>query len=274
MIKETKNRWLVEVTCVFLSIFILLPFYIVTVNSFKGLEEAAMMSFKLPEVWVVLENYMKVFKSANILRAFINSLIISISSVSLIIVCSSMAGFVIQRRKDRWIQVLFNIILVGMIIPANLVNTYFLCKALHLTTSLMGIIVVLATLNVPVSTFIYVGFYKSIPREIDEAAIVDGCGTLRLFFNIIFPLLKPATATVIIINFIAVWNDFTASIFFLNSPKKVSMVLTQYLFMGAKASEWNLVFADVVLCSLPMLIIFFIFQRHIISGMVAGSVKG
>lgn len=272
--KTSKNKWIFEVICVLLSVLILIPFYIVTINSFKGLEEASLMGFQLPKVWTVFENYTKVFKDAHILRAFINSLTISVSSVLLIVISSSMAGFIIQRRIDRWIQVLFNVLLIGMIIPANLVNTYFLCKSLHLTSSLLGIIVVLATLNIPVSTFIYVGFYKSIPRELDEAAIVDGCGTLRLFFNIIFPLLKPATATVIIINFIAVWNDFTASIFFLNSPKKVSMVLTQYLFMGAKASDWNLVFADVVLCSLPMLIIFVLFQRYIISGMVAGSVKG
>lgn len=272
--KTSKNKWLFEAICVLLSLLVLIPFYIVVINSFKGLEEASLMGFDLPSKWEAVSNYLKVFKEAHILRAFKNSMIISTFAVFFIVVFASMAGFIVQRRKDKWIQILFNVLLVGMIIPANLVNTYFLCKSLHLTSGLLGIIIVLATLNLPVSTFIYVGFYNSIPRELDEAAIVDGCNSYRLFFNIIFPLLKPATATVIIINFIAVWNDFTASLFFLNSPKKVSMVLTQYLFMGAKASDWNLVFADVVLCSLPMLIIYIILQKYIISGMVAGSVKG
>lgn len=269
-----NNKIVMEILCILLSLLVLVPFYLVIINSFKGLEEASVMGFSLPKKWEVFNNYYQVFKEAHIMRAFINSMIISVSSVFLIVIFSSMGAFIIQRRKSKLIQILFNIILVGMIIPPNFVNTYFLCSDLKLTHGLLGIIVVLVTLNLPVSAFIYVGFYKSIPRELDEAAIVDGCNAYRLFYNIIFPLLKPATATIIIINFIAVWNDFNASVFFLNSPKKVSMVLTQFLFMGAKASDWNLVFADVVLCSLPMVIIYVSMQKYIISGMVSGSVKG
>lgn len=272
--KLKRTGWPIEVLCLLISLAVLLPFYIVLINSFKPLSEAALMRFSLPETWSIVDNYGQVFKEANIPRAFINSSIISGCSVAIIIMASAMAAFIIQRRKDKWIEIAFNILLVGMIIPANMVNTYVLCKNLNMTSWLWGIIIVLATLNIPVSTFIYVGFFKSIPRELDEAATVDGCSVLRMFFGIIFPLLKPATATVIIINFIAVWNDFTASIYFLNSPKKVSMVMTQFLFMGSKASDWNLVFADVVLCSLPMIIIYIVFQRHIIAGMVSGSVKG
>lgn len=272
--KEKRTGWYFEVICFIFSLVVLIPFYIVLVNSFKPLDQAAMMQLTLPTKWVLLENYGRVFKEANIPRAFFNSMFISVVSVMLIIIASAMAAFIIQRRKEKWIGIVFNILLIGMIIPANMVNTYVLCKNLYLTTWLWGIVVVLATLNIPVSTFIYVGFFKSIPRELDEAATVDGCSVIRMFFSIIFPLLKPATATVIIINFIAVWNDFTAAIYFLNSPKKVSMVMTQFLFMGSKASDWNLVFADVVLCSLPMIIIYVLFQRYIIAGMVSGAVKG
>lgn len=268
-----KKR-IIEIMCILLSFFILIPFYIVLVNSFKPLDEAAMMGFGLPKVWHALENYITVFNEAHILVAFRNSMIISTTSVVLIVVISSMAAFVIQRRSTKVTKTIFNIIMLGMIIPLNMVCTFFVMKSLHLTDSLLGMILVVTTVNLPVSTFIYVGYYKTIPKEIDEAAIVDGCNFIQMFFKVIFPLLKPATATVVIINFIAVWNDFNVSVFFLNSPDKVSMVMTQFLFMGSKASDWNLVFADVVLCSIPMIIIFIIFQKQIIKGMTSGSVKG
>jgi raffinose/stachyose/melibiose transport system permease protein len=109
---------------------------------------------------------------------------------------------------------------------------------------------------------------------LDESAVIDGCGPYRLFFNIIFPLLKPVTVTVIIIDFMSVWNDFGTSIYFLNRPERYTMVMSTFYFFGARSADWNLVFADVVLTSLPVIILYVLLQKYIISGMVSGSIKG
>ncbi len=122
--------------------------------------------------------------------------------------------------------------------------------------------------------FPYTGFYKSIPRDIDESALLDGCSILRLLFSIVFPLVKPVTVTVIIISFMSVWNDFSIAIYFLNSPKKYTMVLTAYNYFGVHSADWNLVFGDIVLVSLPVVILYFALQKYIVAGMTAGAVKG
>jgi raffinose/stachyose/melibiose transport system permease protein len=120
----------------------------------------------------------------------------------------------------------------------------------------------------------YIGFLKSIPSSIDEAAIVDGCNSLQLFFKVIFPLLKPMTITLFILNFMNIWNDFGTTIYFLNSSENYTLTLTIYNYFSTHSSDWNLVFADVVAVSLPVIIIYFSAQKHIMSGMTSGAVKG
>lgn len=155
-----------------------------------------------------------------------------------------------------------------------MVPTYILAKNLHLTDGLAGIIMVSIAINFPYGVFLYTGFYKSIPREIDESAVIDGCSPYGLFFRVIFPLLLPVTITSIIIQFLAIWNDFTTAIYFLNTPSKYSLVMTTYFFFGAHAADWNLVFANLVIISLPVLILYIVLQRFVISGMTNGAVKG
>jgi raffinose/stachyose/melibiose transport system permease protein len=200
--------------------------------------------------------------------------IISTATVSLLTLLSAFSGFIIQRRKSAVTKYSFYILLTGMMIPPAIVPTYFVAKYLHLTGGYWGLCAVLFSLNFSVSVFLYVGYFKSIPTELDESAVIDGCGPYRLFFNIIFPLLKPITVTVIIIDFMAVWNDFGVSIYFLHGAEKYTMVLSTFYYFGEKSAEWNLVFANVVLTSLPVIALYFLLQKYIISGMVSGSLKG
>ncbi|MEG0897446.1 MAG: carbohydrate ABC transporter permease [Ruthenibacterium sp.] len=232
------------------------------------------MNLWFPQPWAILDNYGELIKNGGILSALFNSLVITISAVTLLIFVSAMAAFVIQRRSgDRLVKAANGFVMAGMFLPASMITTYFLVQNLHLNTSFIGIILVYVSMFFPLSVFLYVGYFKSIPRGIDESAFLDGCGTVKLFFLIAFPLVKPVTVTILIVNFMSIWNDFGVSIYFLNSPKKYTMTLTTFNYFGAHASDWNMVFADIVLISLPVLILYFTLQKHIVAGMTAGAIK-
>ena len=147
-------------------------------------------------------------------------------------------------------------------------------QSLNLVNTRLGIILLYAAINIPLSLFLCYGFISTIPREIDEAAVIDGCGPIRLFVNIILPLLKPIISTLFVLNFMAIWNDFTMPLYFLNNSTKWPMTLAVYNFFGAFENSWNLVSADIILTLIPVLIVFILGQKYIVGGVSAGSVKG
>lgn len=271
-IKNIKKS-ISEIIGIALTSVILVPFYMLIINSFKDKAGAADMSLKLPEKWDIITNYSSLIKEGGIPIAFINSICISAISVICIVVFSAMTAFIIQRRKSKISKVVNVLVLAGMFLPISMVPTYFIVKNLQLNIGYIGISLVYIAACFPVAVFLFTGFYKSIPVDIDESAVLDGCGIFRLFFSIVFPLVKPVTVTVIIISFMSVWNDFGISIYFLNSPKKYTMVLTTFNYFGTHAANWNLVFADIVLISLPVVILYFTLQKFIVEGMTAGAVK-
>jgi len=196
----------------------------------------------------------------------------SISALA-VIITASMAGFVISRRKTKVLKILNMIIISGLTLPLATVPIFFILNKIGLINTYIGAILVYTAGNFAFAYFLFVGYYKTLSAEIDEAAIIDGANPLVLFFKIIFPLLKPATVTVLITQIMSIWNDFNISIYLLNSPAKRTAVLSTYSFIGQKASEWNLLFADVVVVSLPVVIIYLCLQKHIVSGLTAGALK-
>ena len=255
------------------ALVILVPVFMVIINSFKNRNEAAMMNMKLPTVWHILDNYREMIVEGGILRGFANSTMITVICVALLVVlCSSMA-FVLQRKKTRFSNLINMIVIFGLVLPVQIIPTYFVCNFLHLSHELAAILV-LVVANMSFTVFLYTGFVKSIPMELDESAWLDGANHTQLFFKIVFPLLQPVTVTAIIINFMAVWNDFGISIYFLNSARNYTLPLTVYNFFGSHSSDWQLVFANVVLSTLPVAVVYLALQKHIIEGMTAGAVKG
>ncbi|MGC6174234.1 carbohydrate ABC transporter permease [Lacrimispora sp. 38-1] len=255
------------------ALIILIPVFMVVINSFKDQTEAAMMNMKLPSNWHIFENYKEMIKEGGIFRGFVNSTVITVICVlMLIILCSTMA-FVLERRKTFFSKMINMTVIFGLVLPLQIIPTYFVCNYLHLTHEVAAVLVLIVA-NMSFTVFLYTGFVKSIPIEIDESAWIDGAGYTQLFFEIIFPLLQPVTVTAVIINFMAVWNDFGISIYFLNSARNYTLPLTVYNFFGNHSSDWQLVFANVVLSTLPVAIVYLILQRHIISGMTSGAVKG
>lgn len=255
-----------------ISAVVVAPFGVIILNSFKTKKEASEMSISLPTQWNILENYKEVFDTG-VMNAFRNSCIVTFLSVFLIILLSATAAYALQRRGTKLARKLTTYFVIGLIIPGQIIPTYIICNYLHLKTFL-GAAMVLTAANLPLGTFLYLGALKSIPREIDEAAILDGCSSLRMFFQVIFPLLKPMTVTLFILTFMNVWNDFGTTIYFLNKSTNYTLPLTIYHFFGTHSSDWNLVFADVVIVSLPVIILYFCAQKQIMSGMTSGAVKG
>lgn len=258
---------------VVLSGIVLVPLYFVLINSFKTQPAAAEMSLAFPTEFRIAENYAEVFQRGDLGNAFRNSTVISGFATAGILLFSSMAAYILQRRSGRVISHAWTLVMLGLIMPSSMVTTTILCRSLSLP-SLASVVFVFIATQFPLSTFIFRGFFGSIPRELDEAAIIDGCTGTALFFRIIFPLLKPVIMTVFILNFIEIWNNFSISIYFLNSSKDYVMPLTIYFFFGQYKSSWNLVFADIILVALPVVLAYAAAQKHIISGMVSGAVKG
>lgn len=271
--KQIK-KLIVEFLLVLMSLTMIIPFVMLLLNSFKTQEGASQMNLALPKVWNIVENYTLLFQEADILTALKNSVINSFLTVFIVIILASMSAFIIQRRGSKLAMFIYSFIMLGMIMPRSMAPTYFMVQKMGLLDSYFGVVGVYTAKEFALAVFLYTGFFKSIPRDIDESGIIDGCGPIRLFFQIIFPLMKPITFTIIILSFMSVWNDFQVALYLSSAKERMTLVLSTYLFHGQNSSRWNLVFADIVVIIMPVVILYFSFQRHIVSGMTAGAVKG
>ena len=251
------------------------PFLYMFINSLKTQKEANQFGFALPETpqW---SNYVEVFKASDyvLVTAFKNSTILTCCSVlGLVLVCS-MAGYVVQRRKDRTIKVVNNLLLVGLIISPAILPTIWILQGLHIYRTLLGAIFVQIAGSIPYTTMLYRGFISTIPQELEEAGYIDGCNPANMFRKIIFPLLKPITSTVVILNAVNFFNDFMTPLYFLPGKENSTVQMTLYNFKGQYSSSYNLLFADALVVTIPLLIVFIFLNKRIMAGMVAGSVKG
>jgi raffinose/stachyose/melibiose transport system permease protein len=185
-----------------------------------------------------------------------------------------MSGYVLQRRKQRITGTINSIIMIGLMIPPAILPTIFIMQGLHIYKTLFGMIMVEVALQTPFTIMLYRGFMNSVPIELEEAGFIDGCTRNKLFISIIFPLLKPVTATVIILNAVNIFNDFMNPLYFLPGAKNATVQLTLYNFKGQFSSSYNLLFADTIVITIPMFILFIIFNKKIVDGMSAGAIKG
>ncbi|MEG0934372.1 MAG: carbohydrate ABC transporter permease [Clostridia bacterium] len=267
----------VDVLCVLFGLIVYcVPFYFVVINSFKTRQEASLMNISWPSTFQIAENYRKVLETNNgiVVRAFGNSIFITACSILLMVVVCSMAGFVLQRKNDKVGLIANFVVLSGLMIPPAIVPTIWIMQGIGIYKSLYGMVLVEVALNCSFSCILYRGFMATIPRELDEAAVIDGCNPPVLFARIIFPLLKPVTATVIVLSAVNIFNDFVNPLYFLPGTKNATVQQTLYNFNGQYGSDWNLLFADVMLITIPPLLLFIFFNKKIVSGMVAGAIKG
>jgi len=263
----------VNIIAIVTSLIVLIPMVVLFLNSFKTQGESNKMSLSLPKEWI-FANYKTVIEQGKLISSFFNSVLYATCSVLIITIVVAAAAFVIARNRKGINNLIYYFIISGIAIPINNVALMKVLQALHLVNTRIGVILIYAAINIPLSLFLSYGFISTIPREIDEAAVIDGCGPVRLFVSIILPLLKPIISTLCVLNFMAVWNDFTMPLYYLNNSAKWPMTLAVYNFFGAYENSWNLVSADIMLTLLPVLIVFILGQKYIVGGVAAGSVKG
>lgn len=251
------------------------PFLFVLLNALKDRKEANKLQMTLPSEFH-FENFITVITDNHyqLLLAFKNSFIITAGTVILLIGTGSLAGYVLQRRRDRLAGFLKKIVMTGLMLPTAIIPTTWVLKGLHIYKTFPSIILLEVALNISFTIMLYQGFMDTVPVELEEAAYIDGATPFGTFCRVIFPLLKPVTASVVIINAISVFNDFTTPLYFFPGADNVTVQLTLYNYLGKFSNSYNLLFADVLLIIIPMLVLFLIFNRRIVEGMTAGSVKG
>lgn len=289
--KTARKLLGLELVTFMLFLVYMIPFYIVLINSAKPTLDIIMDPLSLPENPTQLIENVRAVLDSHVVRyvsSFVSSTIVTVISVLLIVLTSSMAAWVLVRTKTRLSTVIFMMFVAAMVIPFQIVMfpliswfhsvevaTGLINTPLRLLQNYLGIVLAYTGFGASLSIFLYHGFIKSIPLELEEAATVDGCSKPVTFFRIIFPILKPITVTVMILNGIWIWNDYLLPLMILGSGNQVQTIpLAVAHFVGSFVRRWDLILTSILMAMLPVIIVFLFLQKHIIKGMVAGSVKG
>lgn len=255
----------------------ILPFAFVVLQAMKPRQEASLLNFELPKQFAFIDNMREVLtlRDGVVIRAFVNSTILTVTSVIIMVIVAAMVGYVLQRRASRWNPLVHFLVLGGLIVPPAVVPTIWLLQTLGLFRTMPGLILIEATFGLSFCVLLFRAFVGTIPRELDEAALIDGAGPLSVFFRVILPLMKPTVITVVVVQSVNVFNDFVNPLYFLPGEDNATVQLTLYNFMSAQAvDQWNLLFSNALLITIPPLIMFIFFNRQIVAGMTSGSVKG
>ena len=264
-----------KILVLILSLVFISPLYVALVNAFKSYEEIVKHPLSLP-FHFTLKNLKDAFSSAHIAQLYYTSTLITVVSVVLIIFFSSMASYVLAKRSNKIYKYLYLFFLIGIMVPGQLVVIPSLktLQFLHLLHTLPGLYLFYVGGYTSMGVFLYVEFIKTIPDSIEESGIIDGAGTFTIFFRLIFPLLKPCTATAVIFFGLWVWNDFLAPMYILGSNNGRTITTGIYGAIGSRTTEWNIVFACVLFASIPVVLLYLLLQKQFMKGLTAGAVKG
>ncbi len=257
----------------FASLLVIVPMLLVLLNAFKADGETINMNLQLPKQWI-FSNFATVIEKGKLIRSFLNSLLYAGAGTIITVMFGAMAAYVFSRRRSRGMSVVYMYVVLGMVIPINYVTLTKTMLTLHLTNTALGIILLYMALQTPFTVFLIYGFVSKIPVELDEAAILDGCSPMQLYWKVVFPMLKSAIVTAGVLCFLNCWNEFMMPLYFLHSSEKWPMTLAIYNFFGQYEMKWNLICADVLLTCAPVIIIYLACQKYIVGGQTAGAVKG
>ena len=257
------------------ALFTLFPLLMALMNSFKTNGQLLTSVISLPTE-LHFENYGRTFDKMHYWRSLINTVILAGVGVTLIILFSALAGWKLCRTKTRLSRFLLKLFIFSMLIPFSsiMIPLYRVTLMLKIKNSLLGLSLVYAGLGVSMAIFLYHGFVKGIPVELEEAASIDGCSSLQTFFIIILPLLKPITATVCITNVLWIWNDFLLPLIGISDNKKYTLLLSTNTLFGQYSSDWTAILSALILAALPVIIFYAFFQKQILKGISDGAVKG
>ncbi|MEK3687633.1 ABC transporter permease subunit [Paenibacillus sp. LMG 31459] len=274
---KSKGRWNIgiEVIMILLALLFLSPFYFLLANSVKSFGEILSDAASWPQTFM-WSNYTNAWKLARFSEAFRNSLIVTIISVVLISLFSAMAAYRMVRANNRFNQVLLLLFVAAMVVPFQTIMIPILkvVNILHVNNSFTGLIISNLGLSIPMAIFLFHGFIKSVPLEIEEAATVDGCNPISAFFRIVLPLLKPMLMTIIVLNALGIWNDYLLPSLILQAPGLRTIPLATFSFFGQYTKQWDMALPALTIGVAPIVIFYLFMQRYIVEGIAAGSVKG
>lgn len=259
-----------------LAIVYIYPVFLMFCNSFKPFGEVIADPIALPKhaTW---DNYTYVIAKIHYGQLLWNNILITTIGVAGIVLFSSLAAYICDRRKTRYTGWIYTILITPMLIPFQTIMITLLkaMNVINLSNSRIGLGVQYWGFGIPMATFIFFNFMKTIPRELDESAQIDGASTVRTFWSVIFPLMKPVTVTVIVLDVMWIWNDFLLPLLMVNSSNKTkTLVLAAYTFIGQMNTQWQYAMTGMVLAVFPSILVFIFLQKYIVEGVVAGAVKG
>lgn len=277
-VRHAKHGWLISTLFTILSVAWIMPILIVVMNSFKLKAYINRYPFKFGtgKMFVGLANYVEGIKKIDFFRAFGYSLFITVFSVAVIVLCTSMCAWYITRVKTIWTKAIYMLCLFSMIVPFQMVM-FTLSKLANMLRlgNPVGIIIVYLGFGAGLAVFMFCGFVRSIPLEIEEAAMIDGCNPIQMYFRVVMPILKPTAITVAILQAMWIWNDYLLPYLVLDIKKyKTIPIAVQYLKGGYGSIDWGAMMAMLVLAIIPIIIFYAVCQKHIIEGVVSGAVKG
>jgi len=258
-----------------ITIAFLFPFYFAILYAFKTPVEIAENPISFPTS-LNLQNFVQAIQLPNYLSGFINSVVTAAIVVFLVVITTSMASYMIVRKKNKFYNVFYYLFQFSILLPFQVIMypLYSQLKAFKMINQLPTLMIVQTGILIGFYSFLYAGFIKTVPVELEEAARIDGCSKYGTFYKIVFPLLKPITMTIVVLVFLASWNDFIVPMVFMQQEDVRTMPLIQFYLFGQYAQYVNVAFAAVLLSMIPVLIVYFMLQKYIVSGITAGAIKG
>ena len=273
--KPALSRLLSELFLFLATILILIPIYYFVVGAFKPRIDIVKFPLVLTPQMFSWSNFAYSIKKMKIFESLANTGFITLGALFMLVFFSSLAGFAIARVRHRLFQVYYSMTLALMVIPfiGALIPIVVLIRNLNMIGSLWSALLIQAAWNMPFAVFLYTGFMKTLPKELEEAAYIDGCSMFRVYYRIFLPLLTPVTATCCIRCGIGIWNDYLVSASLLSSVRQPTLMVAVYSFFGQYVSEYGYAFAGIIMASLPVILMFVFLQKYFIKGIAAGAVK-
>jgi raffinose/stachyose/melibiose transport system permease protein len=277
MFRYTKATMVREVAVWIVALLSLTPFYFLVITALKPDEELLTTGSSTLPSRPTVANFGEVLTSggdSNILLGLLHSVIITVGSIAGMIVLGSLAAYVLVRTTQRWGTVTFYLFLIAIILPTQLglIPLYIGARQVGLVGSVWGMVVLYVGTLMPLAVFLYAGFFRTLPRDYEEAAALDGAGPARVFFRVVLPLMAPATGTVAILTGLIVWNDFFSALIFLGGSDNQTLTVSMYYYVGSLVSAWNKIFAIVIISMVPILAFYLFAQKKFIQGF-AGGIK-
>lgn len=265
-----------ETVLLFGTLLSWLPIYYFLIGAFKNRMDIIKFPLKISQEMFTTENFVQAAKKMKLLASLGNTAFITVVSLLIIVVFGSIAGFAIARVRHKLFIWYYSAVIALMVVPfiGALIPLVVLIREMKLVGSLWSCILIQSAWNLPFAIFLYTGFMRGIPKELEEAAYIDGCSMFRVYYKIFLPLLAPVTATCCIRCGIMIWNDYLVSSSLLNSAKQPTLMVSIYQFFGQYVSEYGLAFAGIIVASLPVILLFVFLQKYFIKGLAAGAVKG